>query len=228
MSTGRGLTSIAPSRALAKPLSPRLQNDVERLRRRLPSPVPHTAKPYLIVVSGLPGTGKTHFSRHLAERIPLVVLNSDAMRKTLVVNPTYTPAESGRVFTAAHALLNELLTSGVPVLFDATNLVESSRRHLYRLSRDSGANIALIHMHASDVVVRRRLQVRQRGRETGDNSDADWEVYLKLRETKEPIRRPHLVLDTSNEAISTSVERALKWLSGEIDLEASQSTSPMQ
>ena len=41
--------------------------DVERLREalaELPEPV---ARPFLIVISGLPGTGKSYFSRRLAE-----------------------------------------------------------------------------------------------------------------------------------------------------------------
>ena len=44
-------------------------------------------EPSLVVVSGLPGTGKSFFCRKLAERLPFVVLASDALRKVLFPCP---------------------------------------------------------------------------------------------------------------------------------------------
>ena len=51
-----------------------LAADVERLAEsleQLPEPV---AQPALVVVSGLPGTGKTYFCSKLAERLPFAIL----------------------------------------------------------------------------------------------------------------------------------------------------------
>lgn len=48
--------------------------------RTLPQP---EARPAVIVVSGLPGTGKTYFCHRLAERLPCVILESDALRQQL-------------------------------------------------------------------------------------------------------------------------------------------------
>ena len=60
----------------------RLAADVARLAESLvniPGPV---AGPTLVVVSGLPGTGKSYFSARLAEKLDFLVLESDALRKT--------------------------------------------------------------------------------------------------------------------------------------------------
>ena len=60
-----------------------LAADVERLADslgQLPEPV---AKPAFVAVRGLPGTGKSYFSSKLAERLPLAILESDALRKVL-------------------------------------------------------------------------------------------------------------------------------------------------
>ena len=55
-------------------------DDVEKLRQSLNTlPQPQVAPP-LIVVSGLPGTGKSFFCRKLAERLPFLILASDTMR----------------------------------------------------------------------------------------------------------------------------------------------------
>jgi hypothetical protein len=68
-------------------------NDAQQLLEnleQLPEPV---VRPVFIVVSGLPGTGKSYFCRRLAERTPLIILESDAMRKALFPSPVYSTEE---------------------------------------------------------------------------------------------------------------------------------------
>ena len=53
-----------------------------------PLPPPRTS-PALVVLSGLPGSGKSHFCRRLISRYPMAHLESDALRKALCGQPTY-------------------------------------------------------------------------------------------------------------------------------------------
>ena len=114
----------------------------------LPEPV---ARPVLMIISGLPGTGKSHFSRQLTERVPLATLETDALRKALFSVPTYSASESSRLFRLIHALIEELLDRGVPVLLDATNLVEARRRRLYTIADQRDVKLVMKDGH---VVVR--------------------------------------------------------------------------
>ena len=93
--------------------------------------------PFLVLFSGLPGTGKSHFARSLAARVPMMVLESDHLRKSLIAQPAYTPDEHAMVFSAAHLLIEELLQEGWRVLFEATNLTENFRQPGLR---DSGTD----------------------------------------------------------------------------------------
>ena len=77
-----------------------LVSDAQRLAENLGQLPELVAKPSLIVVSGLPGTGKSYFSNKLAERLPLIILESDALRKALFPSPSYSPQESSRLFRA--------------------------------------------------------------------------------------------------------------------------------
>ena len=163
---------------------------------QLPAP---EAQPALIVVSGLPGTGKSYFCRRLAERLPYLVLESDALRKRLFTVPEYSAAESAYLFRTIHQLIEELLGQGIPVILDATNLSERHRERLYNIAERRNARLILVNVKAPPEVVQKRLENRLEKKNNGDNSDADWEVYQKLRITAEKIRRNHFAVDTSKD-----------------------------
>jgi predicted kinase len=173
--------------------------DVQKLRQglnALPEPV---ASPVLVMVSGLPGTGKSHFSRRLAQRLPSVILESDSLRKTLFLVPSYSAQESQRLFSACHRLIAELLRNGVTVIFDATNLVEQHRERLYRVCDSLQVKLIIVQVKAPGDVVRQRLQDRRGAAGTEDHSEADWSVYQRMRSRVEAIRRNHFAVDTSRD-----------------------------
>lgn len=172
---------------------------VQKLKQglgELPEPV---ANPVFVIVSGLPGTGKSHFSRKLAKRMPSVILESDALRKRLCPSPTYSAQESHRLFDACHRLIEELLDSGITVILDATNLVEQHRERLYHISQRLKAKLIIVRVEAPREIALQRLQGRSRGIDPGDNSDADSDVYQRMRAGEERIRRNHFVVDTSRD-----------------------------
>jgi predicted kinase len=165
----------------------------------MPAPVPH---PVLVVLNGLPGTGKSYFARRLADRVPLAVLGSDALRKVLVRSPSYTPDESTRLFRALHKVIDLLLHRGIPVLVDATNTRETHREQLYEIARRHGARAMAVLVDAPEATVRRRLELRMAESPRRGNSGADWQVYRSLLTAWEPIGRDHLVVDTSRDILS--------------------------
>ena len=174
----------------------------------LPVPV---AEPVLIMVSGLPGTGKSHLSRRLAERTPLLILESDALRKTLFPEPAYTGRESWRLFEAIHGLTEVLLKRGISLILDATNLTARFRERLYEIADRLSVRLVVVRVEAPVDVVRRRLERRSRVPDGG--SDADWEVYRKLAPTVEEIRREHHVVDTSRD-ITAALDEILRAAAG--------------
>ena len=174
-----------------------LVSDVERLSEslgQLPEPI---AEPALIVVSGLPGTGKTYFCNRLTERLPSVVLESDVLRKTLFSPPRYSAKESSQLFRAIHQLIQKLLAKGIPLILDATNLSERNREYLYSIADRLDAKLVLVRVEAPPEVVRQRLEARRDKPE--NKSDADWEIYRRMKYSVERIRRNHYAVDTSRD-----------------------------
>lgn len=176
-----------------------LIEDVQKLEEslgRLPEPV---VQPPFVIVSGLPGTGKSYFCHRLTERVPLVILESDSLRKLLFPSPSYSAQESFRLFQACYRLIEELLKRGIPLALDATNLEEYHREHLYHIADQVGANLIIVQVDAPPEVVYQRLEKRAKGMNHEDNSEADWTVYEKMRASAQRISRNHFKIDTSKD-----------------------------
>ncbi len=194
---------------MGKVSTTQLHPEVQRLKAnlgQLPEPV---AKPAFVVISGLPGSGKSYFAGKLAERLPFVVLESDAVRKTLFPSPVYSQEESTCVFHVLHLLLYELLERGIPVILDATNLVERDREYLYRIADRLSLKLIIVQVEAPPEVVYQRLRARQERVNPLDKSDADWEVYQRMKLTVQKITRKHYVVDTSRD-IGPALDKIVK------------------
>jgi len=184
----------------------RVKEDVERLRRSLGDlPLPQIEPP-LVVVSGLPGTGKSFLCRTLAERLDYLVLSSDSLRQTLFLEPKYDDDENRRLFAACHALIEGLLKAGIPIIFDATNLLERHREPLYHICDKAGAKLILVSVEAPEELVQERLLGRQSGIDPEDRSRAGWEVHQRMKYRKEKIPRNHFVVDTSRD-INVAIDK---------------------
>jgi len=164
----------------------------------LPEPV---VKPVFIAVSGLPGTGKSYLCNKLAERLSVIILESDALRKILFPSPSYSSQESSHLFSACHYLIKELLKKGVSIILDATNLSERNREYLYSIAEHLNVQLVLVRVEAPPQVVHERLKTRQEGENLENKSDADWTVYQRMKNSIQHIRRNHYVVDTSRDII---------------------------
>ena len=174
-----------------------LFSDVERLTEslgQLPEPV---VKPFFIVVSGLPGTGKSHFCSKLEESLSFLILESDALRKTLFSVPCYSRQESSHLFQTIHVLIERLLKRGVSLILDATNLSERYRERLYSIADRLDVKLILVWVEAPPQIVHERI--KNRLEDSKAKSDADWAVYQRMKPTVQKICRNHYVVDTSRD-----------------------------
>ncbi len=189
--------------------------DLERLRSAYAEELPKTtgASPSLVILCGLPGTGKSHFARELSRRAPFVWLNSDRTRKLLVDTPSYSRREHRRVFSAMHVLTRGYLRDGFSVVFDATNLNENVRRPLYASASEVGVEPLIIRFTAPSELVRRRLTDRTEGVGEASQSDATWDVYSRMAVADQPVPRPHLLV-TGPEDVEQVLEKTLRLTTG--------------
>ncbi len=178
-----------------------MRADVEKLRQVVQGAPERVATPVFVIVAGLPGAGKSYFSRKLAERLPCGIVESDALRKALWPEPTHSAQESQRLFSVCHHLIEQLLREGIGVILDATNLQERHREQLYRIAERLGVKLILVWVEAPPGVIRERLQGRLAGVDPQDSSEADWDVYRRMRGKAERIGRNYFSVDTSRDIL---------------------------
>lgn len=188
------------------------QRDADVLEKSLGRLSRKSKRPALIVMIGLPGSGKSHLAREIKRRFPAAILDSDALRQVLFAAPKHTKAEHGRLFPAIHVLIDRLLRRGVSVIIDATNLKEANRRPLHKLAEAHGAKVLLVRTWAPKREIRRRLLGRDTGASADDRSTATLEVYEKMLADVERIPRRHISVDTSKD-LTPAVDKILRDLS---------------
>ena len=187
------------------PLRRRDADLLERSLGKLPKSVSH---PALIVMIGLPGSGKSYFARQLARRYPAAVLDSDALRTILFPEPEHSPRENRRLFPAMHLVTDRLLSRCVAVIVDATNLKEANRKPYYVITKGNRARLLLIRTWAPPATVKDRLRIREKALKPDDRSTATVAVYDRMRQDVERISRRHLSVNTSK-PLDDALDRAL-------------------
>ena len=147
----------------------------------------------LIVLSGLPASGKSHLARLLSTRLLLPVIASDAVRRALFAVRTYDSAESNVVYSTCRQLAALRLSQGQGAIIDATNLRESGRLAWQALARRQGAAFVLVRVVASDQQTRDRMLLRAHVGDPG-LSEATLGVYELLRDRHEPTALEHVLV----------------------------------
>ncbi len=150
-----------------------------------------TAGQRLITVCGLPGVGKSSVAKAVTDRLGCTRLRTDVVRKELISEPTYSEAETERVYTEFLNRAEQRVTAGESVVLDATFRKQTQRKRAQTLGVELDVPFTLIHVVCDDDVVEQRIRIRE------DISDADVSVYRQLKSEFEPIQLPHETIDNS-------------------------------
>jgi predicted kinase len=163
----------------------------------------------LIVVSGLPGRGKSTLASSIARDLRAPVLSVDPIESAIARAGIAPSFETGlAAYLVAEACADASLADGLDVVVDAVSGVEPAREMWRGLAARHGVALRVIVCVLDDAEVSRRLAARDRGLLVGEPSPdalaaraAEWTDWIE----------PHLVLDSAEPA-DANARRALAWL----------------
>jgi predicted kinase len=165
----------------------------------------------LIVMAGLPGTGKSTLAQALSRALPGVVLNKDQARAALFPPEeiAYSALQDDLV---VHVLLllaayyqdrnpqRWLILDGRPFTrqYQVQQVLDFANATTGRLGLYAGREIPLrfIECVCPDAVARLRLE-RAAHRSAHPAANRDYDLYRQMKASAEPLQMPHLVVDTT-------------------------------
>ncbi|MCA9284227.1 MAG: AAA family ATPase [Phycisphaerales bacterium] len=162
-----------------------------RFCRSLCLAVGQTLPPTVVVMCGLPGTGKSVAARAVANALGATVIQSDVVRKRLAgLAPSdrrgsapgselYGDAMSRRTLDEMQRLAKEALTQGRSVVLDATHAARVWREAAAATARTAGIGAWLVWLDPPAATVRPRLVAREA--DSAEPSDAGVAVFEAAR-----------------------------------------------
>ena len=181
------------------------------------------ARPALVLMHGLAGSGKTTQSQRLLESIGAVRIRTDVERKRLhglgaqarsqsaIDAGLYAPAETEQTYRHVSTLARHVTAAGYVAVVDAASLKRWQRAVFKDLAAELAMPFLIVSVSASPETLRDRLAARsKRG---ADASEAGLSVLEYQERTQEPLAPDELpaAVELTAETMADSASREAFW-----------------
>jgi predicted kinase len=159
----------------------------------------------IVIVFGLPGSGKSFFAVKLAAMIKADYINSDQVRRAMFTVREYSEREKLSVYNQMLVQMHKALQQHKNLVLDATFHTNDIRKKF--LDTAEGIDdIIFIEIIAKESLIKERLKRPRK------DSEADFEVYQKIKKQCEPLKKDHLILQSTDDNITEMLERTAAYL----------------
>ncbi len=168
--------------------------------------------PWVIWITGLPGSGKSTVALTVKEKIPdAVILRMDELRKIITPEPTYSDAEREHVYRALVFTAKTLYELGHNVIIDATG----NKKCWRELARELVPDFFEIYLKCPlELCMERekaRIDTHAAPTKIYEKGKAGWPVPGVKVPYEEP-EKPEIIIDTEKESSATATEKIVKML----------------
>lgn len=154
------------------------------------------SEPRLIVMAGLPGSGKSSVAEALGRLLRRPVLSVDPIEAAMWRSEIPASMTGLAAYGVAEAIAGENLRLGLGVIVDAVNPVAAARDGWVSLAARQGAGLAFVECTCpSPDVHRQRIEGRRRG--IAGMDETTWDMVEARRREYEPWTCDRIALDTT-------------------------------
>ncbi len=175
----------------------------------------------LILITGLPGTGKSFFAQRLQKELNShpILLSTDIIRKRIfkVAEHKYMPfgedlySEKNRnfIYDILYAFVEILIHQKHSVIVDGTFYSAQLREPLISLCKHFDTQLVIIETVCKEEIVKNRINNRLD--QDLETSDANFEIYIELKKRFEPITQKHLIVNTGKD-IEINIREVMSYI----------------
>ena len=181
-----------------------------------------TRPPFLILMHGVSGSGKSTVAAQVAEHFSAIRLRSDVERKRLfgllpdissdsIEEDIYCADATRKTFEHLAEASGRIIDSGSPCIVDATFLDSSVRKSFIERAEELEVPVLILSCSASEQCMINRL--RHRGQNESDASEADIEIMRQQVNQLEPFSKyeqQYLVTVDSERPLGSSLWQQLE------------------
>ena len=167
--------------------------------------------PTLIVLSGLPGSGKSMVAAGLSRTLSIPLFSVDPIEAAMWRGGLAKDQTGIAAYDVAIALADENLRLGHSVIVDAVNPVEAPRAAWRSLAAKHRADMKIIECVCVDEAVHRQ-RIEARVRNIAGMPEVTWDRVQRRRAEYEAWTDARLTLDTSAKSADQLLAEALNYL----------------
>lgn len=167
-------------------------------------------KPKLIIIAGLPGSGKSTVAEGLAAKLSISHFSVDPIESAILKSGLQRSFETGlAAYLVAETLAGEHLKLGLSAIIDSVSGVQEARDMWHSLVSVHNAMLIIIECVLEREAHKQRIEARIRN--MYGFAEVSWEDVENRRETYLPWQEERLVLDTAS-SHEENVKRALDYI----------------
>ena len=167
--------------------------------------------PTLIVLSGLPGSGKSTVAEGLSRTLSIPLFSVDPIEAAMWRGGLSKDQTGIAAYDVAIALADEHLRLGHSVIVDAVNPIEAPRAAWRSLAAKYRAEMKIIECVCADEAVHRQ-RIEARVRNIAGMPEVTWPRVQRRRAEYEAWTDARLTLDTSAKSAKQLIAEALNYL----------------